>query len=36
MKVAIQPDRKAIWVRNFVSRELLAIDFCYIYCDLRI
>ena len=35
MKVAIQPDRDTIWMRNFVSGELVAIDFCYVYYDLR-
>jgi hypothetical protein len=35
MKVAIQPDRDTIWIRNFVRRKLVAIDFCYVDYDLR-
>ena len=36
MEVAIQPDRESIWMCDFVSRELVAIDFCHVYCDLRV
>ena len=35
MEEPIQPDRDAIWMSNFVSSELLAIDLRDIDCDLR-
>jgi len=34
MKVAIQPDRDTIWMRNFVRCELVAIYLCYVYHNL--
>jgi len=30
MKVAIQPDRDTIWMRDFVSGELVTTDLCYV------
>jgi hypothetical protein len=31
MKIAIQPDRDAIWIRDFVGGELAAIDLRHVY-----